>query len=511
MQSPLKNKPHRRTAVIILLVLALLLPVWWWIGLRYEERLIAGKRLQINEFLTIQGRALGTAINGRLAVLKSLRTFVEGFVRADMEITPTEFAAFGQGIRSGASGIRTLSIAPGGITQIVFPAESDEELIGRDLINDPRSQIRTEVQRAVRTRRMAVSGPYTLRPKGLGLVARQAVYPEGTLWGLVSLVIDLNPIFAEAGLNNPPQDLHVALLDRSGRLISGNKAALDGNPVLFPIDIPDGPWNLTALPAEGWMAAVQKPLFQFRGITLAMAVMAALLIGLATGYRGHLTQAVRQRTETLQRSLTEYREDGEQMRRTLENLRQAMGATFKTLALAVETREPYTAGHHKRVADLARTIAMEMRLSDASMEGIRTAGILHDLGKIPLPGEILNKPAKLTEAEFQQVKTHPQTGYDILNGIEFPWPVARIVWQHHERMDGSGYPLGLKGDEILMEARVLAVADVVEAMCSHRVYRPMPGLDRALETIASQRGTLYDPEVVDACLRIFREKDFRLE
>jgi HD-GYP domain-containing protein (c-di-GMP phosphodiesterase class II) len=155
-------------------------------------------------------------------------------------------------------------------------------------------------------------------------------------------------------------------------------------------------------------------------------------------------------------------------------------------------------------------IAMEMGLSDETLEGIRTSATLHDIGKIPLPAEILNKPAKLSPAEFQQVKTHSQTGYDILNDIEFPWPVARIVWQHHERLDGSGYPLGLKGDEILPEARVLAVADVVEAMASHRAYRPMPGLDKALEEIGAQRGILYDPAVVDACLRIFREKDFRL-
>jgi len=136
---------------------------------------------------------------------------------------------------------------------------------------------------------------------------------------------------------------------------------------------------------------------------------------------------------------------------------------------------------------------MEMGLSDETLEGIRTAATFHDIGKIPLPVEILNKPAKLSAVEFQQVKTHSQTGYDILKEVEFPWPVARIVWQHHERLDGSGYPLGLKGEEILPEARVLAVADVVEAMSSHRSYRPMPGLDRALEEIGAQRGFFTTP------------------
>ncbi|MCL5808939.1 MAG: HD domain-containing protein, partial [Deltaproteobacteria bacterium] len=162
-------------------------------------------------------------------------------------------------------------------------------------------------------------------------------------------------------------------------------------------------------------------------------------------------------------------------------------------------------------ADLARTIAMEMELPDAELDGIRMAAFLHDIGKISLPAEILGKVSRLSEVEFSLVKTHPQNGYDILKEIEFPWPVARMVWQHHERMDGSGYPLGISGEEILPGARILAVADVVEAMVSDRSYRPTPGLEKALEEIGAQRGILYDPAVVDACLRIFKEKDFRLE
>ncbi len=510
IQSPLKNRPRRRSVIAALLALALLLPAWWWTGLWRQERLIAEKRFQVAEILAVQGRSLGTEINGRLAILKALKTFVDGRIGADQGIAPAEFAAFGAGLSSGASGVRSLSIAPGGITQFIYPAGSNESLTGQDLLRDARPQVRADVQRAVRSHRIVISGPYALRPRGLGLVARQAVYAKENLWGLISLVLDLPPILTEAGLDTPPQGLQIALLDRSGRLLSGKKTVLAENPVFFQVDLPDGFWKLAALPAEGWTAAVEKPLLQFRGMTLAIAILIALLIGLAAGYRAHLTLAVRQRTDALQRSLTDRREAEEQLSRTLDNLRQAMGATLRTLAQAVETKEPYTAGHHKRVADLARTIAMEMGLSDETLEGIRTAATFHDIGKIPLPAEILNKPAKLSAAEFQQVKTHSQTGYDILKEVEFPWPVARIVWQHHERLDGSGYPLGLKGEEILPEARVLAVADVVEAMSSHRSYRPMPGLDRALEEIGAQRGILYDPAVVDACLRIFREKDFRL-
>jgi putative nucleotidyltransferase with HDIG domain len=508
--SPLQNKPFRRSLIAALLALALLLPACWWTGLWFQERLIAEKRAQITETLTVQGRALGTEINSRLTILKALKNFVEEHLRAGTAIIPAEFAAFGAGLSSGTSGIRSLSIAPGGITQFIYPVESNESLTGQDLLRDTRPQIRTDVQRAVRSRRIVISGPYALRPKGLGLVARQPLYTGDSLWGLVSVVLDLPPVLTEAGLDNPPQGLQIALLDRSGRLLSGKKTVLEENPVFVQVDIPDGFWKLAALPTEGWAASVGKPLLQFRGLTLAIAVLTGLMIGLAAGYRGRLDLAVRRRTDALQRSLTDRREEETRLSSKLDSLRQAMGATLRTLALAIETREPYTAGHHKRVADLARTIAMEMGLSDETLEGIRMAATLHDIGKIPLPAEILNKPGKLSASEYQQVKTHSQTGYDILKEIEFPWPVARIVWQHHERPDGSGYPLGLKGDEILREARVLAVADVVEAMASHRSYRPMPGLDRAFEEIGTQRGILYDPAVVDACLRIFKEKDFRL-
>ena len=508
--SPLQNRPRRRFVIAALLALALLLPACWWTGLWFQERLIAEKRSQVAEILTVQSQAIGTEINGRLAILKALKTFAEEHIRADKGISPAEFAAFGTGLSSGTSGIRSLSIAPGGITQFIYPTGSNENLTGQDLLHDARPQIRADVQRAVRSHRIVISGPYALRPRGLGLVARQPLYTGDSLWGLVSVVLDIPPILTEAGLDSPPQGLQIALLDRSGRLLSGKKTVLEENPVFVQVDIPDGFWKLAALPAEGWTASVGKPLLQFRAITLAIAILIALLIGLAAGYRAHLTLAVRQRTDALQRSLTDCREAEEQLSRTLDNLRQAMGATLRTLAQAVETKDPYSAGHHKRVADLARTIAMEMGLSDETLEGIRTAATFHDIGKIPLPVEILNKPAKLSAVEFQQVKTHSQTGYDILKEVEFPWPVARIVWQHHERLDGSGYPLGLKGEEILPEARVLAVADVVEAMSSHRSYRPMPGLDRALEEIGAQRGILYDPAVVDACLCIFREKDFRL-
>ena len=189
----------------------------------------------------------------------------------------------------------------------------------------------------------------------------------------------------------------------------------------------------------------------------------------------------------------------------LQNLRKTIEGTIHTIAATVEARDPYTAGHQTRVADLATAIASEMHLSKDQVEGIRMAGIIHDLGKINVPAEILSKPGVLNELEFQIIQIHPQVGFDLLKEIEFPWPIAEMVHQHHEKMDGSGYPQGLKGDEILLEARILAVADTVEAMSSHRPYRPALGIEKALGQIKKEKGTLFDPDVVDACLKVFED------
>ena len=209
--------------------------------------------------------------------------------------------------------------------------------------------------------------------------------------------------------------------------------------------------------------------------------------------------------------ITERKRAEEELRRTLERLRKAVSITIQVMVSAVEKRDPYTAGHQLRSADLARAIATEMGLPQEKIDGIRMAGSIHDIGKLSIPAEILSKPTKLTEIEFLLIKEHSRSGYEILKDVESPWPLAEIVYQHHERMNGSGYPRNLKGDDILMEARIMAVADVVEAMASHRPYRPALGIDMALAEIEKNRGTHYDNAVVDACLRLFREKKYQLE
>jgi len=211
------------------------------------------------------------------------------------------------------------------------------------------------------------------------------------------------------------------------------------------------------------------------------------------------------------RDITKRKLAEEELKQTVEKLRKGLVGTIHVMSLMVETRDPYTAGHQKRVSNLARVIAQEMNLPKDMIDKIRMAGVIHDIGKISVPAEILSKPTKLTAIEFSLIKVHPQAGYDILKDVDLPYPIAEIVYQHHERLDGSGYPNGLKDGQILLEACILTVADVVEAMASHRPYRPAIGIEKALEEIEKNKGIFYDVKAVDACVRLFREKGFTFE
>ena len=199
------------------------------------------------------------------------------------------------------------------------------------------------------------------------------------------------------------------------------------------------------------------------------------------------------------------------LQKSFEKLQRILEETVSALASSVEKRDPYTAGHQQRVAQLAMAIAETMNLPEEKINGIHIASVVHDIGKISVPAEILSKPGKLSDIERDMIKIHTRVGFDILKMIEFPWPVDKIVLQHHERIDGSGYPTGLGKDQILLEAKILAVADVVEAMASHRPYRSALGVEKALEEITINRGKLYDTEVVNACLSLFRGKKFRFQ
>jgi len=211
---------------------------------------------------------------------------------------------------------------------------------------------------------------------------------------------------------------------------------------------------------------------------------------------------------TIGEDITERWQVERQLQQSIEDMRLVISGTVEALAATAEKRDPYTAGHQRRVADLACAIARKMGINGQRIEALHTAGILHDIGKMHIPAEILSKPGRLTEVEMALVRTHCQAGYEIVRNIPFSAPIAQILLQHHERMDGSGYPHGIKGEDILLEARILGVADVVEALASHRPYRPALGSARALQEIMANSGTLYDPEVVEACRQLFDEGEF---
>ncbi len=211
------------------------------------------------------------------------------------------------------------------------------------------------------------------------------------------------------------------------------------------------------------------------------------------------------------RDIMERKQAEKDLRGSLSQLRTTLKAAIDSLASAIEMRDPYTAGHQERVTRLACAIAREMGLPEDRIEGIQIAGVIHDIGKLYVPAEILSKPTKLSDLEYSMIKVHSEVGYTILSKIDFPWPIAKIVYQHHETINGSGYPQGLTGKDILLEAKILCVADVVEAMSSHRPYRPALGIKPALEEVSQKRGILYDREVVDACLKLFVEKNFKFD
>jgi PAS domain S-box-containing protein/putative nucleotidyltransferase with HDIG domain len=200
-----------------------------------------------------------------------------------------------------------------------------------------------------------------------------------------------------------------------------------------------------------------------------------------------------------------------ELRLSCEKLQKTLEGVIQAVAMIVETRDPYTAGHQKRVTALACAIAAELGITDDKITGIRTAAMVHDVGKIHVPTEILYRSAKLNKKQSALMEDHPQIGYEILKDIEFPWPVAQAVLQHHERIDGSGYPQGLPGKDIILEARIIGVADVVESMASFRPYRPALGINMALEEISKNRGICYDFQVVDACLSLFAKGIFDFE
>ena len=222
-------------------------------------------------------------------------------------------------------------------------------------------------------------------------------------------------------------------------------------------------------------------------------------------------QEMHEKTAELEKIIVRYHQLEKELQQSYKKLQKFIEGIAYIITEIVEIRDPYLIGHHQRVSKLAAAIAQEMKLPQDKVEGVKIASLVHDVGKVNLPTEIVSKPSKLIEVEFNFIKNHPRTGYEILKKADFPWPIAEIVFQHQEKIDGSGFPRGLRGDEILIEAKILGVANVVEAMSSYKSYRLALSIDEALREISKYKNILFDPEVVDACLKLFRKKGFKFE
>jgi len=283
-----------------------------------------------------------------------------------------------------------------------------------------------------------------------------------------------------------------------------NEKDMEGKPAFFMVH-PDDREMVMEYNHKRLKGEVVPSQYEFKGIKKDGSVVYIEVSATDTTYRGERVALA------YLRDFTQRKHAEEELKQTMEKLRKSLAGTIHAMSLTVETRDPYTAGHQKRVSDLACKIAGEMDLPNHTVDNIRMAGLIHDIGKISVPAEILVRPGKLSDIEMSLIKVHSQSGYDILKDVELPYPIATTVLQHHERLDGSGYPQGIKGDAIILEAKIIAVADVVEAMASHRPYRPSKGIDAALEEVEKNKGILYDVEVVDICLKLFREKGFKFE
>jgi putative nucleotidyltransferase with HDIG domain len=266
-----------------------------------------------------------------------------------------------------------------------------------------------------------------------------------------------------------------------------------------------GPWRAEAL-KRGYASSVSLPLRGPSGPLGALSIYS----GEVDAFGSDEIKLFIELADDLAYGIAALRSLGER-EQAVRQLHENLEDTVAAIASTIEMRDPYTAGHQRRVARLAGRIAEEMGLPEHRVRGIFLAGLIHDIGKINVPAEILSKPGKLTPLEIQFVRAHAQTGYDIIKGIDFPWPIAECILQHHERLDGSGYPRGLAGEAIIVEARILAVADVTEAITAHRPYRPALGLDAALAEIDGGKGRLYDPAAADACIALFRKKGYAFQ
>lgn len=410
-------------------------------------------------------------------------------------------------------GVSELALAPGGVIRQVAPLAGNEAALGLDLLQHPAQ--RNESVLARDTGKLTLAGPVDLVQGGVGLVGRMPVFlgdaaGDRTFWGLTLVVVPVSEVLRAANVARMVASGYAYRLSRTspndGAQQTIAESAPDAlvDPVVHTLQLPNVTWTLAVAPADGWGDPLGMSLEIATGLLVSfLLAWLAKLIAEARLHSNRLEELVARRT-------AEVRAREEDLRLYVGQLEDTFMSTVEMAMVLSEMRDSYTTGHERRVSMIAVAIGGELGFDEQRIKCLQVAGFLHDIGKIIIPAQVLSKPGKLSSLEFELVKEHAQASYDVLKNVAFPWPVATVALQHHERMDGSGYPQGLKGGEILLEARILAVADVVEAMSSHRPYRPGLGIDQALAEIERGRGCTYDPAVADACLRLFRERGYQL-
>jgi putative nucleotidyltransferase with HDIG domain len=426
-------------------------------------------------------------IDTRFALIESLEAYIKSEIETNHEINEEEFVIFASGLYGSTKSIINFTIFPNGISKFVYPLKFKDTLTGNDIINDPRPNVRTDIKRAIETGKITVSDPYELKQGGLGIVSRKAIYDKSNnFWGLCSMVLDVPALIEESGISDKNNYLSFSIKDSSGKLFFGEQKVFDNQPVIFDINLPEGSWKLAVIPKNGWFSTIRTQVTFFWITAVTIALFFAIIFYLIYSRHTSLTVEVQIKTEEIKENL-------DKIKRTFEQI-------IVTLSQLVEIGDPYTSGHQKKVAAIAVAISTRMGLDSQIIEAIRIAALLHDIGKISIPTSILSKPGVLTKVERDLLETHPRSGYEIIKEIDFPYKVAQIILQHHERINGSGYPNRLAGSEIMIEAKIIAAADVFEAMASHRPYRPALDLKIALNELEVNKGILYDVKTVDALL-----------
>ena len=454
----------------------------------YRQALIKKERAAVESHVAPYGQALSATVFEKAGIVYGVTAFAKS--NRDIPANSEMFNRFASGLIPRDKSIVTIGISPGGVILNIYPPSSKS--LGLDLLHDRRPDVRRDVAKTIQARKAMIAGPVLHASGKTVMVIRDPIFNEnGSFWGITNVAFDKELLIQGSGIDELDKTLDIGVKEQAGDNLDMDKTIFARDPVIVTVAVPGETWLIGARPKQGWEGAIKADYWSFAAGGLGLIFVLATLMTGAIDRQNILVRAVARRTAELAEKN--------------DIISNTFNGTVNALASFAEHKDPYTVGHERHVVQIAMAVAEKMDMPKERREGLRIAAALHDVGKMYVPMEILSKPGKLSDLELSMIKVHPTYSHEVLKEIDFPWPVADIVLQHHERMDGSGYPQGLKGEDILLEARILAVADVIEAMASHRPYRSASTLNKALAEIKKNRGLLYDAAVVDATLAVFKQ------